>query len=291
MHAIVALPVNFSGTGTVQLAVAGPIPKGVGLAFVPNALPNQPPPAQGFQSTAGVAGAILGSANQVDLYSVQLPFDLSATTSSLQFTPADIGGPLNATISVLNSANVTLASATNTAGQGVNIPVSSLTPGETLRFLVQPIAGTNVGSGTYSLSMSVNTTDPRPYLVTEQQFFPFTASQTAGNSYFPNVTPTPITYNPNGKVTANGNFTSSTPYNNNGTGSIQVFAISGFGSQSTYQITTTDTDASVDTNFAIFYAQASTAQGIPPISSTCREPHRALITIPRIARKSMRTLL
>ncbi len=263
LNAVVALPVNFSGAGTAQVSVAGPVPKGVGLAFVPNSLPNQPPPPAGFQSTAGVAGATLSTSTQVDLYFAQLPNDLSASTSSLVFTPAAANGPLTATISILNSANVTLASATNAPGQSISVPVSGLTPGETLRFLVQPIAGTNVGSGGYSLSMTVNTTDPRPYLVTEQTFFPFTTSQVAGRSYLPNVTPTPITFSPTSTVTVSGNFTSSVPYNNNGTGSIQVFAISGFSSNVAYQVTTTDTSPGVNTNFAIFQASSLDGQGNP----------------------------
>jgi hypothetical protein len=251
LHALVALPVNFSGTGTVQLSVAGPIPKGTALAEVPNAIPGQN--ISNYQSTVSVTEAILTTSTQLDLYSVQLPFNMTSTNSSLTFTPATTGGPLHATVSILNSSNGVLGTATNTAGQPVSIPVSALTVGETLRFLVQPVAGSNVGSGGYSLSMTVNTGNPLPYLVTETSFDAYVApgSQVAGQSYFPNVAPTVLNFGTSG-VSTTASFTSSVPYNNNGTGSIQVFELTGFTAAIPFQVYTTDNTTSVDTNFALF---------------------------------------
>lgn len=273
LHAVAALPVNFSGSGTVQLAVAGPLPTGIGVGFVPNALPNQPPPAQGFQSSLMVLGVSLATSQQIDLYTTQVPFDLTGTTAPVTFTPTDAGGPLEATVSVLSGTNAVIATGTNTAGQPLSITLIGLTPGQTLRFEVTPVAGTNLGSGKYSLAMTVNTTDPRPYLVTEQSFLPFSSPPVAGNNYFPqNLSITQVPFGPTGAV---GDFTSSTPYNpTNGTGSIQVFEFSDipydFSSPQGFQITTKDLDPTINTNFALFYQNrnSSTPNTYIPLPGT-----------------------
>ena len=273
LHAVAALAVNFSGTGTVQLAVSGPLPSGIGLGFIPNALPNQPPPAQGFQSSLMVTGVSLATSQQIDLYTTQIPFDLTGTTAPVTFTPTDAGGPLQATVSVLNGANVVIATGTNAPGQPLSISLIGLTPGQTLRFEVTPVPGSNLGSGQYSLAMTVNTTDPRPFLVTEQSFLPFSSTPVAGNNYFPqNLQITQVPFGPTGAV---GDFTSSTPYNpTNGTGSIQVFEFSNipynFGSPQGFQITTTDLDPNINTNFALFYQNknSSTPNTFIPLPGT-----------------------
>jgi hypothetical protein len=270
LQALVALSVNFSGTGTVQFGVTGPLPKGTALAEVPNALPDVT--MSTYQSTVSVTAATITASTQLDLYSVQLPFNLLSTSSTLGFTPIDVGGPLHATVSVLNSSNISIASATNTAGQPLTIPVTGLTAGETLRFLVQPVAGSNVGSGKYTFSMTVNTTNPLPYLVKETAFYPYVApaSQISGESYFPNVAPTVIDFGSTGG-SATGDFNSSinggtggVPYNNNGTGSVQVFEINDFTVDNPFQIYTTDTDPNVNTNFSLYIASGDTdASGNP----------------------------
>jgi hypothetical protein len=256
VHAVVALPVNFSGTGGVQLTVAGPLPKGIGLDMVPNALPNAPTPAGGYKSTVSVNGARLSSNQQRDLYSTTLPFNLVGSTSTLTYTPAEAGGPLRVTVSVLNASNVVIANATSNAGAGVSVPLTGLTAGQTLRIEVKPVNNINLGTGEYGFSMSVNTTDPRPYLVTQPTFL---ASNNAGaGPHFPNTPFIPLTLNAQNTGTATGNFTSSTPYANNGSGSIQIFEIDGATANIPYQVTTTAIDSSVNTNFAIFYYNSST---------------------------------
>ncbi len=250
IHGVVALPVNFGGAGGVQMTVAGPLPTGIGLDMVPNALPNQPAPPAGFQSTMSVAGARLSSNQQRDLFQTTLPFNLTSSSTTLTYTPAQLGGPLRATVSVLNASNVVVANATSNAGAAVSIPLSGLTPGQLLRIEVKPVNGVNLGSGEYGFSMTVNTTDPRPFLVTQTEFHPFNSA--AVGAHFPNAAFIPINFGSTGG-SATGNFTSSTPYNNNGTGSIQVFEIDLATSNVPWQVTTTAIDPGVNTNFAVFY--------------------------------------
>lgn len=258
VHAVVALPVNFSGTGGVQLSVAGPLPKGIGLDMVPNALPNAPTPAGGYQSTASVSGAKLASLGQRDLYTTQLPFNLTGSTSTLTYTPAEVGGSLRVTVSVLNASNVVIANATSNAGQGVSVPLTGLTAGQTLRFEVKPVNGSTLGTGEYGFSMTVNTTDPRPFLVTQPIFL--ASNNPAAGPHFPNAPFIPLLLNAQNTGTATGNFTSSTPYSNNGSGSIQIFEIDGATANIPYQITTTAIDPGVNTNFAIYYYRSNTNQ-------------------------------
>lgn len=253
-HAVVALPINFSGSGTVQLSVAGPIPTGIGLQMVPNALPGAPTPPGGYKSTASVTGARLSSSSQRDIFSTQTPFNLTGNATTLEYVPGQSGGPLRAIVSVLDANNNVLATQTSTAGGSLSIPVSGITAGQTLRFDVRPVAGSNLGDGTYGLSMTVNTTNPLPYLVTQTEFLPFSSG--ASGPHFPNAPFIPINFGSTGG-SATGNFTSSTPYANNGTGSIQVFEITGAAANVPWQVTTTAIDPGVNTNFAVFYFNSS----------------------------------
>jgi hypothetical protein len=249
LNAVVAIPVNFSGSGTVALGVTGAIPKGVGLTEVPNTLPNQSPPGGVYQSTASVYGARLSSNVQRDMYFVQLPYNLNASTSSLVYTPADSTGSLAAVVMVLNSSNGVLATATTTAGQGATIPITGLVADQTLRFEVQAVSGSNVGGGGYSLSTTVTTTNTSAFLVTEQAFFNY------GSGSFPelpNATPVTLAVN----TTDNGSFTSSTPYNTStGVGSIQVYSLTGFPGQQSYTVSTHDSNTTVNVNIAVYYGE------------------------------------
>ncbi len=186
LHAVVALPVNFTGSGTVQLLSSGPVPIGVGVAMVPNALPDETEP-NGFQyqSNLYVGGVSLKTSTQVDLYTTQLPFDITSTISSITFTPTDPNGPLQVQLSVLSATNGVITSGTSVAGQPLTIPLSGLTPEETLRFQITPVPGTNLGSGGYTLAMTVNTANPLPYLVTEKAFYPYSADGKHSELFLP----------------------------------------------------------------------------------------------------------
>jgi CARDB len=256
IHALAVLPLNFN-SGTVQFSVAGPAPIGIGVSMIPNALPGtEPSTPPGNQSTFSVNGAMLRSTIQLDLYTTQLPANLTASISTFVFAPSDVNGPLQATVTVLSSTNTVLATGTNQPGQQLSLPLSGLTDSETLDFSVTPVAGSNLGSGAYSLSMVVNTSDPGPYLVNEPAFYPFVAlgAQTPGLNYFPqNFSPTTLNYG----SSASGDFTSNTPYNETGSGSIQIFEVSNIPLNTPFQIFTQDTTPTsgfpVNTNIKLFY--------------------------------------
>lgn len=254
MHAIVALPINFGSSATAQLFAVGPKPVGVNVQMTPNTVPGQPAPAEGFQSKLNISGKLANNLSR-DLYSTQVPFTATGT-SAITFTPSESGGPLAVQLTVLSSANNILASATSSPGQPVTVPIATTLAGTTLRFEVKAVPNSNIGGGGYSLSMAVAAPDPSPFLVTEPQFFPYIASQVAGRSYLPNNVPMPtINF---GAAPLEQFFSSSVPYNNNGTGSIKVFKVTGFPSNVPFQVTTTAIDPSVNTNFALYTFDSAT---------------------------------
>ena len=176
MYGIAAIPLGVGGSGTIQLQVSSPtVPQGVGVSMAPNqiALPNQPPPTAPFFSQLKLVNQILTSPQQRDLFATLLPFDISASPT-LTFTPNTIGGPLAVRISVLDANNNTLNTFTTQPGQAFTSPaLTSLTPanaGQTVRLLVEPVAGMGLGDGMYNLEMDVATSDPNPFLATEPSF-------------------------------------------------------------------------------------------------------------------------
>jgi CARDB/Dockerin type I domain len=254
LNAVAAIPVGASTTGTVTVAVAGPVPTGTGVAMVPNVLPGQTPLPSSFFSQFLVTGATLASGTSFDLWQTILPQNLLSNPESttLTFTPNDAGGPLHATVSFLSTTGV-LASGINSPGQPLSLAVAGLSPGQTVRIEVQPIADSSLGSGGYSLQFNAATTNPTPYFVTESTFFPFSSTQTNGDDYLPNgLAITPITYGSD----ATGNFTSNVPYSANGTGSIQMFSFTAPAS-TPFQVYTVDTDSTVNTDIALFIQPSS----------------------------------
>ena len=248
LNAIAAIPFGTSRAGTVTLAVNGPTPTGVGLAMVPNVTPGQVTNGPYF-SKFQVSNGTLQSTKPFDLWETQLPYNLSINgeSTTLTFTPSEIGGPLNATISVLSGSAV-LGTVTNAPGQAASLMISGLTPQEQLRIEVQPVAGSSLGTGSYGLYFQASTTDPRPYLITESTFYPYTSSQTAGNNYFPSGGIQSFAFGSD----SFGDFTSSTPYSSNGTGSIQVFSVT-VPAATPFQVYTEDFYGySINTDIALY---------------------------------------
>jgi hypothetical protein len=252
LNAVVAIPVDFSGSGTVQLAVAGPLPVGTPVQLGYNIAAGQPAPS-GALATASVNGQIAIAA-QRDLYAVQVPYDLNSSSASLVVTPTDAGGPLALTVQVLTAVNTVITTANNTPGQPVTIPLTGLTAGQTIRFLVQPVAGTGPGGGGYSLVATFSTGDTSPHFVTEQSLYPYSSSPINGNIYLPNITPTNINFGTTGG-SAGGQFISSTsPALSDGHGAVQLFTVTHFQTSAGFMVTTTDVDPGVNTDIALFGA-------------------------------------
>lgn len=178
MYAIAAMPLG-PATGTIQFQVTSPtIPQGVGASMAPNkiAIPNQPPPTAPFAAQLKLSGQVITSLQQRDLFETILPFNMTASPT-LSFTPNTIGGPPSVKITVLDSNNNTLNTFTTTAGQALAPQtLSTLTTanaGQTVRLLVEPVAGSVLGDGTYSLEMDVATSDPNPFLLTQSTIADF----------------------------------------------------------------------------------------------------------------------
>ena len=250
MYAIAALPLG-AATGTIQLQATSPtVPQGVGVSMAPNkiALPNQPPPTAPFVSELKLIDQIIASPQQRDLFATILPFNMTASPT-LTFKPSTIGGPLAVTITLLDANNNTLNTFTTTAGQAFTSPaLTSLTAtnaGQTVRLLVEPLAGHALGDGTYTLQMDVPTSDPNPFLATEPsvKFF--------------NLLPT-VTAIPFGSSTT-GTFSSSAA-------TTQFYSVLLPNTTTPFKIWTEDLDGTVNTDMKIY--RLSTVSTVFPRSRT-----------------------
>jgi hypothetical protein len=133
--------------------VPNPVPQPPGVASQPPSTstlptPQQPAPIAKPTAVLRIRNQTLQSTFQRDLFSTELPFDMTASPT-LTFTPTDTGGPA-VTITVLNAANSSLATITTTQGQTFTTSLSAITPGSfagtTVRLLIEPVAG-QLGDG------------------------------------------------------------------------------------------------------------------------------------------------
>ncbi|MFI5377950.1 MAG: CARDB domain-containing protein [Tepidisphaerales bacterium] len=254
LYAVAAIPLNLTGTGTLQVSVSGASPQGVGVAMVPDPPPPLPPaqPSAPFVSKLRIRGEVLQTAEQRDLFATIVPGDLNNSPSlpQLTFTPNSPGGPLTVRITVLDAQNNPLPSDTFTTqpGQAFTTTLSNLTTayaGQTIRFEVEPIAGQPLGDGGYSLELDVSTTNPGPYLALEP-------------SLNPGSVPSPVSI-PFGGSAVQGDFTSSQP-----TIQLYSFTLPNGTTQPTtpFQVTTSDLDPTTNTDIKLYIAHYTSAS--PP---------------------------
>jgi hypothetical protein len=237
--------IGFPGSQSpvVQVAVAAPKPVAVQVGMAPNnppPLPSQPNPTPTlpFESQLKIDQQTLNADFQQQLFQTILPYNLvfnAANLPILTFTPSTPASGLQANVTVYRADTMAVvATATsNSPGQTLNLTLYSSAAhlnalkGVTLLILVKPIAG-HLGDGIYSLDLNVQTTDPRPFLVTQDiwQFQPaapntlkplknvgdLNANTSVG--VIPAGVPiTPILQNQLGNGVALGQFTSSDPTN------------------------------------------------------------------------------
>ena len=233
-YAAVAVSLNFSGDGTVQLSVSEPPPAAVGVGTVPE--PHNP--GDPFKSFLRIRDVVLQRPNQRDLFETILPFNMTGTPT-LTFGPVSKNSPLSATVTVLDAANNVLATGTSASGQQLALALAGVTPaafaGQKLRFLIEPATGQPLGDGTYTLQVEETTSDPTPFLLDDS--LPPQAAQTL-----------------NFNSTVDGSFSSSQPQ-------VQLFKLS-LPSFSSYQIWTEDLDTSTNTNIRLYRAQYKPGAGI-----------------------------
>jgi hypothetical protein len=240
---IMAFSIGFGGSGSpaVQVAVAAPKPVPTQVGMAPNnppPLPSKPnaPVTQPFESQLKIDDVTLNADYQQQLYQTMLPYNLvfnAANLPVLTFTPSTPQSGLEAQVTIYNASTLApIATAVSTApGQTLSLPLYTTAAqmnalvSATLLILVQPVSA-HLGDGIYSLDMNVQTTDPRPFLVT-QSIWQFTPSILFGPKPLkgvadlnPNtsvglipfgVKTTDILQNQEGNGTAVGQFTSSNP--------------------------------------------------------------------------------
>ena len=244
LYGIAAMSLDPAPTGTVQFQVtssASPsIAQGVGVAMVPNhvPVPNQPPPTAPFLSQLKLLGQVIQRPEQRDLFATILPFNITASPT-LTFTPSTIGGPLAVQITVLDANNNVLNTFTTQPGQAFTSPalttLTTANAGQTVRLLIEPLAGQPLGDGIYNLEMDVATSDPNPYLATEPSL-----------SFFRNLPA--ITSIPFGS-SATGTFSSSAPTD-------QFFSVVLPNATTPFKIWTQDLDGTVNTDMKIYRLSA-----------------------------------
>jgi len=245
IYGIVAMSLDPTSTGTVQFQVSGsatpPLAQGVGVAMAPNdvPVPNQPPPTPPFLSQLELRNQIITRPEQRDLFATLLPFNMTAAPT-LTFTPN--GGQLAVQITVLDANNSVLNTFTTQPGQAFTSPaLSALAPataaGQTVRLLVEPLAGQPLGDGMYNLEMDVATSDPNPYLLTQttlQSFqYRFMGDLPFGSSVIGSLPPPPILPGIQGST-------------------IEVFRVHLPNATTPFRIWTQDIDPTVNTDIKIY---------------------------------------
>ena len=254
LYGIAAMPLNADGGGTIQQTVVAAAPAGVGIQMVPD----PPPPQIPTMSKMRIRNVVLTSSYQRDLFQTLLPYDITGNPV-VTFTPVHAGflpGPLTATVTVLDDANNVIASGTSTPGTTLTLNLPAVTPGQELRFLVEPVNGQPLGDGIYNLEMDVTTSDPTPFIITEPSFNPPELGSSKGTLPFG----LKIVNLPFGG-TASGNFTSSSPYYTGGffgnTGSIAVYAFTLPDLTTPFEVYTQDLSPNVNTTIGLFYGHYS----------------------------------
>ncbi|MEM7315145.1 MAG: hypothetical protein AAF497_18530, partial [Planctomycetota bacterium] len=168
-HAMVAINLNFDSTGEVVLQQDGQPLAYVGVQMVPDLQDPAPPPHRSILSIRDVA---LESELSRGLWKTNLPFNFlnNSTVPTATFSPSS--AEMQAELKVFLDPTAAPINTVAINGNDVLFPLnaaSSQLKGESIYFSVEALPG-GLGDGIYTLEMVVNTTDPTPYEVSEEQW-------------------------------------------------------------------------------------------------------------------------
>jgi hypothetical protein len=218
---VAAFALGFGGMGTNHFQVTTPPVVGVGVGMVPDLSTNPP-----VQSVLSIRNVTLEHDYQQQLWQTILPFNLSSLPQ-LTLSPAASAPQFQARVSVYGNRTPIVVNQMNSPGRPLMITLSGAIEnlrGQTILIRVEPVAGQLLGSGIYSLSMTVPTSDPVPFEVRETSW----QFGNSGAGKFPQTFPIDVVQNQFGHGEAMGQFTSSQPYHSGAgdafnPGALQVF--------------------------------------------------------------------
>ena len=216
LHGIVAMSLGFDGVGDVQLAVDAPAPMGVGVGMVPDLELGNPP----YGWVLKIRNIVLEHDFEQHLWRTILPFNIEGVPV-VTFQPAN--PELSAAVSVYHADGTPIdTDEVNSPGQAHSFALSASIGelmGETLLFRVEPIEGRPLGEGEYTLTMTVETSNPEPFILSETAWkFPHTSPHfVSGDGSHVGTLPDAeevrdIVQDQFGYGSAEGEFTSSLPY-------------------------------------------------------------------------------
>jgi hypothetical protein len=232
LQGVAAFALGFAGTGMNAFSVTAPKPVGVGDAMVPDLETDTCTRPTPHCSVLHISNVTLAHDYQQDLWQTILPFN-SIAVPTVTFQPAGSAPQLQAKVSVYYADGTVInPNETNAPGQprtfNLNDTVGHLN-GKPILFRVEPVRGQPLGSGTYSLTMTVPTDDPTPFLLLDEQTWTFThfPFPQVGHGIIPVFTSVvDVAQNQYGHGEALGQFTSSQPYYTSpfgDAGALQVF--------------------------------------------------------------------
>jgi hypothetical protein len=233
LQGVAAFSLGLGGSGTNTFSATTPAVTGVGVAMAPEQVPDfshNPPifPPCPCYSDLNINNVTLGHDYEQHLWRTVLPGNILAVPH-LAFTPAATAAQMQVQVSVYYANGTLIETDLNPSDKPLNATVADLR-GRTLLFRVVPVAGQPLGSGTYSLKLRVQTDNPSPFQITEQNWY-FTSRTDDYNFYsdthhsvFDSTTSSrgllpadmrgvDVIQNQFGHGEAAGQFTSSYPYN------------------------------------------------------------------------------
>lgn len=276
MIGLAGISLGFDGSGDVEFSWDGPDLLGIGVGMVPEQVPDpNNPPTPPHNAVLKIRDEVLESDYEQHLWKTLLPFNIlpAPTAGGPEITLTPKGGDLTATLTVLRADGSTFASVTNAPGQVGQISPAVATQaalyairGEALFFRVEPVAGATLGDGVYTIELTVETTNPMPFLMTETawHFYVFGPPPPVDPGDVGDVNMLPqgetivdIVQNQFGDGWAEGEFTSSAPHDDGAfgnTGSIDVYRFWAI-TPGPISVRTVGIDKDVNTNLKIYQAR------------------------------------
>lgn len=182
-HAVVAIPLAANPDGSIFITVDGPEQSGIGVGMVPSDPPTFPSAnldefgdgSEPFEEATGpffaelnIRSVVLENEYEENLWRTILPLNVLPSPNHLSIE-VDPHGLLGVTVDVLRQDGTLLTSITSVNGilAEKQIPITDVSPGETLLFRVRALPG-QLDDGIYSLKLVVETDNPHPHEVLER---------------------------------------------------------------------------------------------------------------------------
>jgi hypothetical protein len=285
MIGLAGISLGSGGSGDIEFLWDGPELLGVGVAMVPEQVPDpNAPPAPPHTAVLKIRDVVLENDYDQHLWKTLLPFNIlevpTAVSPVITLTP--LGDDLTARLTVLRADGSTFASVTNSPGQAIQFNPSPASlyaiRGQALMFRVEPVAGQPLGDGTYTIELTVETSDPMPFLMTETAWHfyvvgpppPIDPGDVGEIDMLPDgEMVVDLVQNQFGDGWAEGEFTSSAPHDDGpsgNTGSIDVYRFWAT-TPGPISVRTVGIDESVNTNMRLYQARFNPAGNISYLGS------------------------